>query len=127
MLQAQLEEEELAARQLEAVVDGEGGGSGGQSHPHDNNDDNIDQTFITLSGDNDVRSRGSRIGRGAPPTARGGSSRGGGGRGGGKTAAQKKKEQLIKFAGPIIQTMPIEFREKQVSLAFVYFLRRNGT
>jgi len=32
-----------------------------------------------------------------------------------KTAAQRKKEMVVKFAGPIISTLPIEYREQQVS------------
>jgi hypothetical protein len=35
---------------------------------------------------------------------------------GGKTAAQRKKEANIKFATPIISTLPLEYREKQVRL-----------
>lgn len=32
----------------------------------------------------------------------------------GKSAAQKKKEAMIKFAQPIIATLPIQYREQQV-------------
>jgi hypothetical protein len=72
-----------------------------------------DDTFVTQPGDNDMR--GGRDTTRAKGTARG---RGGSMAGSrpGKSTSTKKKEQMIKFAQPIIDTMPIDFREKQVSL-----------
>jgi hypothetical protein len=57
---------------------------------------------------------------GAPATRGGATGRGGKQPGGArapatKSAAQKKKEALVKFAQPIISTLPIQFREQQVS------------
>jgi len=51
---------------------------------------------------------------GGPPSSKGG--RGGSSAASSsKAAALKKKKQLLDFAYPIIETLPIDFRERQVS------------
>ena len=82
----------------------------GLGHPS-----NSDATFISQRNDGDetiIRGAGTQAtrSRGAAVSARGRAVSGASG----KTAAQKKKDALIKFAQPIIMTLPIEFREKQV-------------
>ncbi|KAK9896433.1 hypothetical protein P389DRAFT_180216 [Cystobasidium minutum MCA 4210] len=101
--QAEEEEEQAeAARQAEETRREQEEEMERQSNAHP------DDTFVTQAGGNE-----------GPPPPRGGTTARGRGRGravasgGGKTAAHKQKDQLIKFAQPIISTMPIDFREKQ--------------
>lgn len=103
-LQAEQEarEAEERQRQLEAEeATSESGQHGGAS----------DATFFSMRGDADYapgRKTGLTSKSKGIPVARGG-----------KTAAQRKKESNIKFAAPIISTLPLEYREKQVSEAML--------
>lgn len=107
-LQAQAEAEaaEEAARQAEEIRREQ------QEADERNNANTVaDDTFATQLGNHDI----------PPSTMRGGPVTRGRGRGRAvasstKSASQKQKDQLIKFAQPIIATMPIDFREKQVGL-----------
>lgn len=95
---------------------------GGTLANNNNNNNNNDATFISQVGFPEDRpisstlSRGGKIPRpGGAGTGRGGGGGGSGGTRGGvtKSAAQRKKEMVLKFAGPIVATLPIQYREQQ--------------
>jgi hypothetical protein len=65
-------------------------------------------TFVTNDGDEQAPTPAA-----APARGTGMKGRVRGGRGG-KTAAQKRKEKLADFAAPIIDTLPIKYREEPV-------------
>lgn len=101
-LQAEREAQEEEDRRREAETEEAASEQGQPTGP------GMDVTLLSMGGDGETGAGGRKSGLPAKsrgiPTVRGG-----------KTAAQRKKDANIKFAAPIISTLPLEYREKQVS------------
>lgn len=109
-LQRKAEQEADAAARLAAEEDERT--SNAPSSPSGSASGRGDETFDTQRGGPTARQRGG----GGTGTARGrGRGRGGAAAGtaSARTAQQKKKEAAIRFAAPIIATLPLQFREQQ--------------